>query len=462
MTEHNTPKKEKAEYDIPPFLKKINHYILSHKLLNRQAKYIVALSGGADSVALLHILYRLGIDTEAAHCNFHLRGAESDRDEEFCKALCKRMGIPFHLAHFDTASYAHLHHISIEMAARQLRYSYFHQLMNDLHAEAVCVAHHQDDSVETVLLNLVRGTGIHGLRGILPRNGHIIRPLLCVGRKDIEHFLATIHQEFVTDSTNLIDDVKRNKIRLNVIPLLQTLNPNVKNSIALTAHHVMEACNFFDASIQQAIASIKDEEQTFDVFHIEKIKKTASPEYVLFVALKGYGFSSTQIQEIARCVTNNAQGKTWRSQTHELLADRGRLIVEKVPTGESAPRSIPVDGLYAFDDLGMRFNIRTYPIEEIGQIEKDKKHLYLDAERAPYPLKIRRVQKGDRFVPFGMKRDKLLSDYLTNEKKNIFEKRRQLVITTHDDIITWVVNERADNRFRITSSTTIVREIALL
>lgn len=170
----------------------------------------------------------MGIDTEAVTCNFHLRGKESDRDENFCVALCERLGIKLHRCHFDTRSYAEARKISIEMAARELRYRYFEQLRQDIGAEAICVAHHQDDSIETLLMNLIRGTGINGLKGIQPINGHIIRPLLCVGRKDIEDYLNSLGQDYVTDSTNLVDDVMRNKIRLNVIPLLETINPNVR------------------------------------------------------------------------------------------------------------------------------------------------------------------------------------------------------------------------------------------
>ena len=221
-------------------LKKIAHFIEQHKLLSKDKKYIVALSGGADSVCLLLVLQRLGYDVEAAHCNFKLRGEESDRDEQFCVELCKKNDIEIHLAHFDTNFYAISHKISIEMAARELRYSYFENLRRDIGADAVCVAHHQNDCAETVILNLVRGTGIQGLAGIQPKRDNIVRPLLCVSRDEIEGFLADEGQDFITDSTNLDDLYVRNKIRLNIIPMMEKINPAAVQNIVKTAIRLSE------------------------------------------------------------------------------------------------------------------------------------------------------------------------------------------------------------------------------
>ena len=195
---------------------KVSDFIGKHQLLSHEGLHLVALSGGPDSVALLLVLRELGYKIEAAHCNFHLRGEESDRDEEFVKSLCNKLDIPFHIIHFDTREYATLHQVSVEMAARDLRYGYFRQLCQDIGAASVCVAHHRDDAVETLLMNLLRGSGIHGLTGIRPKNGAIVRPLLCVSREEIEQYLHSIGQDYVTDSTNLVNDVMRNKIRLEV------------------------------------------------------------------------------------------------------------------------------------------------------------------------------------------------------------------------------------------------------
>ena len=224
--------------NISRFEQNVEQFIARHQLLDKDKPCLIALSGGADSVSLLLALLHLGYKTEACHCNFHLRGSESVRDEQFCVSLCERLGVPLHRIHFDTEQYASLHKVSIEMAARELRYRYFEQLIQDLEAQGVCVAHHRDDSVETLLINLIRGTGINGLTGIAPRNGHVLRPLLDVSREDILEYLSLQQQDYVTDSTNLVPDVVRNKIRLQVLPLLRTINPSVSDSIATTATHL--------------------------------------------------------------------------------------------------------------------------------------------------------------------------------------------------------------------------------
>ena len=225
----------------------IARFISDNSLLSKEGKHIVALSGGADSVALLLLLKDLGYNVEAAHCNFHLRGDESNRDEMFCFNLCKDKQIPFHVIHFDTKLYANTHKVSIEMAARTLRYNYFKNLRQDINAESVCVAHHIEDSVETTLINLIRGTGLKGLSGISVKNGYVVRPLLCVTKQEIETYLASIGQDYVTDSTNFSDDVVRNKIRLNIIPMLKAINPSVISSIERTSSNLRDAGKLIDS-----------------------------------------------------------------------------------------------------------------------------------------------------------------------------------------------------------------------
>lgn len=202
--------------------------------------YLLALSGGPDSVALLRMMVDEGYHVEAAHCNFHLRGAESDRDEAFCKDLCERLGVKLHVVHFDTKEFAELRGISIEMAARELRYRWFTQLAHDTGAEGVCIAHHSDDQVETILLNMLRGTGLKGLLGMQRRNGIFLRPLLGVSRKEILEYLDRIGQDYVTDSTNLEDDVQRNKLRLDVIPMLEKVTPAAKQNILRMADNLSD------------------------------------------------------------------------------------------------------------------------------------------------------------------------------------------------------------------------------
>lgn len=466
-----------------------------HELFVYGGKYIVALSGGADSVSLLfvlkHLEHELGIGVEAAHCNFHLRGAESVRDEEFCKQLCGRLDVPLHLIHFDTQAYADLHRVSIEMAARDLRYGYFENLRRDIEAQDICVAHHRDDSVETVLLNLVRGTGLRGLRGIQPRNGNIIRPLLSLSREDIVQYLDALGESFVTDSTNLHNDVKRNKIRLDVMPLLRELNPSVSQSIFESSLRVTEALKIFDEAIQRSIADVTtpprgctcpkctnqpvrkctnqpllvqqsllhQQRCTLQANHpltisIDRLKQQPSPEYTLHEILSSRGFTSAQIEQIYGSLDTCSAGKTIASDSHELAFDRGSLLVQPRTNVADAARSmrIPETGTYVFSD-SLKIKVAAEDCGDDYVPSRAADCVCLDASDIKFPLTLRHIEQGDRFVPFGMNGMKLVSDYLTDRKKTVFEKRAQLVVTDAQQRIVWLVGERTDNRFRITPHT---------
>ena len=465
---------EKKSPTISTFVNQVRHFAHHHQLFTPGGKYIIALSGGADSVSLLLVLKHLesefGITLEAAHCNFHLRGDESLRDEQFCQQLCRRLHVPLHLVHFDTHAYADLHHVSIEMAARDLRYTYFEQLRRDIHAHDICVAHHRDDSVETLLLNLVRGTGLRGLRGIQPRNAHIIRPLLSHSRQQIEQYLDALGESYVTDSTNLHNDVKRNKIRLNVIPLLRELNPSASQSIFETSLRVTEALKIFDDAIQHAIADVTTPqtqnsklktENSKLIISVPRLKQQPSPEYTLHEILSPRGFTSAQIEQIYTSLDTNPTGKIITSCTHELAFDRSTLILQpKTPTALVRPMHIPETGTYVLSD-NLKLKVETEECGDRYEPSRTADCASLDASDIKFPLTLRHIQPGDRFVPFGMTGTKLLSDYLTDRKKNIFEKRAQLVLTDAQQRILWLVGERTDNRFRITPHTQQVLRLTL-
>ena len=475
-----------------------------HELFVYGGKYIVALSGGADSVSLLfvlkHLEHELGIGVEAAHCNFHLRGAESVRDEEFCKQLCERLSVPLHLIHFDTQAYADLHRVSIEMAARDLRYGYFENLRRDIEAQDICVAHHRDDSVETVLLNLVRGTGLRGLRGIQPRNGNIIRPLLSLSREDIVQYLDALGESYVTDSTNLHNDVKRNKIRLDVMPLLRELNPSVSQSIFESSLRVGEALKVFDEAMKRSIAEVTtpprgctcpkctnqpvrkctnqpllvqqsllhQQRCTLQANHpltisIDRLKQQPSPEYTLHEILSPRGFTSAQIDQIYGSLDSCSAGKIIASDSHELAFDRGSLLVQPRTNVADAVRSmrIPETGTYVFSD-SLKIKVAAEDCGDDYVPSRAADCVCLDASDIKFPLTLRHIEQGDRFVPFGMNGMKLVSDYLTDRKKNVFEKRAQLVVTDAQQRIVWLVGERTDNRFRISKETSKALRLTLL
>ncbi len=419
-------------------------YIKQNSLPLPPARLVVGVSGGADSVALLHLLVALGYDCAVAHCNFHLRGAESDRDEAFTAQLAESLQLPFHKTDFDTKTIAAERGISIEMAARDLRYEWFEQLRGKLSAQAIAVAHHTDDMIETLLMNLTRGTGLHGLTGIKPRNGNVIRPLLCVSRQEIEDYLKGKNIAFVTDSSNLEQSCTRNKFRHAVVPLLETINPAAKTAILNCINHLQETETLFNTQIEE----LKNRLLCDNAIDIPLLLKEKARNTVLYEILKPYHFNHQTVDDIIQSLTGES-GRQFFSPTHRLLKDRDKLIIEKIT--EKKDVSIEINQQTASIETPLKMTFRTLPAREM-QIEKDKKKAYFDADRLQFPLTLRHPQAGDSFVPFGMKGRKKLSDYFIDLKYSIIEKENALVLLSGKDII-WLVGERTDERFRITDAT---------
>lgn len=443
-------------------LNKVKQFIAEKHLLKADCLYLVALSGGADSVALLLVLKELGYSIEAVHCNFHLRGEESLRDEQYCKGLCEREDIPLHIAHFDTKEYADLHKVSIEMAARDLRYKYFFQLKDDLQAAAICVGHHKEDSVETILINLLRGTGLSGMMGISPDANSIIRPLLSVSRQEIEQYLEERKVNYVTDSTNMIDDVVRNKIRLNIIPLLKEINPSVNDAILTTAQHLTDANIILQDSLEKTVKKGVLQSGESIKIDLSVVKSFPVPTYFLFHVLKPLGFTTTQIEEIGRH-TDGQTGQIWTSTTHELTHDRGFIYVYQRQKEGRSKLVLPEKGRYVFDDkCSVRLSETDIREEEGTVFSRNPLVADLDASLVRFPLTLRCAQEGDRFVPLGMQGSQLVSNFLTNLKRNRFEKRDQMVLVDAADEIVWVVGLRINDRFKITPKTTDRLRIELL
>ena len=398
--------------------------------------YLIALSGGADSVALALMMKEQGLKVRALHCNFHLRGGESDRDERFVRDFCQKHDIPLEVCHFDTLASAHLHKTSIEMEARDLRYQWFAQRVQALDAEAVCVAHHKDDQAETLLLNLIRGTGLKGLAAMHPEriiNGlRIIRPLLDITKEEILQYLARMRQGYVTDSTNLERDALRNRIRLDLMPMLRQLNPNITDCLARTAHNVRMELD------------------------------TDSEESRYHRWLAPYGFSRSQILDIYAHSSNGKQtahrspltthhspltahrssGLTWHSATHTLLLDRGEWILQENKASDNTASQLHIDEL----PTGTVLTTQDF---------LNQSQAFIDADSIKGALVLRPMRQGDRFRPYGMKKGtKLLSDFLTDRKVSLLDKQAQLVAvdSATDDII-WVVGREIDHRYRITPTT---------
>lgn len=412
---------------------KVAKFIEQKGLLAPGSRVLVALSGGADSVALLMVLKKLGYECHAIHCNFHLRGEESMRDENFVRALCHRHDIPLFVTNFDTTGYAAEKGISIEMAARELRYETFEKLRNEMGATAIAVAHHRDDSAETVLLNLLRGTGIKGLHGIQPKNGYIIRPLLCVGRKDITEYIEWRGESYVTDSTNLETDFTRNKIRLEILPLMQQINPSAAESFAQTAERVSEAEKVYAKAISDSIARVKQD----NIIDIKKLQEEPSPQAILYEILQPLAFNATQIKDIAEAV-NGESGRIFGNGRWDVIKDRSTLIIAPSSRSPMEPTEISPGSKITTTQGTLTCTLQPFD----GNIIKEKNVATIDAARVEQPLTLRHWRQGDRFTPFGMRGSKLLSDYMTDRKMSIIEKEQQLVVTDATGRIVWVVGER--------------------
>jgi tRNA(Ile)-lysidine synthase len=331
------------------------------------------------------------------------------------------------------------------MAARELRYKWFEDIRKEHHADAIAVAHHRDDLAETVLLNLIRGTGIRGLSGISPKNNSIVRPLLGVSRDEIEAYVEERKLPFIFDSSNSDDVFVRNFLRLNVIPLLEKINPSVKNSIYRTAQHVGEARKIYDFYVENQKKAIFTDNR----IDIDKLKTTLSPATMLFEILSPFGFNASVIEDICQCL-DSIPGKVFYSNDYRLIKDRKDLILDKISDENLSQRE------YAIDKVSQEI---TYPIRlKISflsgniTINKDARFLYADADKLFFPLTLRKWQPGDWFIPFGMKGRKKLSDFFTDRKFSLPDKENAWVLTSDEDIV-WVVGERSDERFKITEST---------
>ncbi|HJV77191.1 MAG TPA: tRNA lysidine(34) synthetase TilS [Paludibacter sp.] len=433
---------------------KVQTYIENQQLLTRKARVIVGVSGGTDSMALLHILVSLGYDCVIAHCNFHLRMEESDRDEEFVRYLAKYMMLPYYKVDFDTTKYADEHGISIEMAARDLRYNWFYELLQTLDAQAIAVAHHADDSIETMLMNLVRGTGLRGLTGIQPRNNKVVRPLLCCTRLELETYLIMHDLEHVEDSTNATIDYQRNKFRNEVLPLLEQINPSVRQTLYDSRERFEGSVAIYQQAIEKIEEQVVEKADGLIKMNIGKIKEQAHIPTVMYELLYPFGFSPALIEQIT--VNLDAEsGKIFYSDTHRLLKDRKFLIISIKDESLVDEYYITLPDAEITQPFGLQITTRT--VTNGFQVSKSPDCIHVDAAKLTFPLQLRRWREGDTFSPFGMKQRKKVSDFFIDNKLSLIEKEQSWLLVSGDEIV-WIVGRRMDNRFRVTDETKEVVE----
>lgn len=434
-------------------LSKVKKYIKDNNLLNNNAKVIIGVSGGADSIALLDMLHILGYECIVAHCNFHLRDQESYRDEYFVEKICTKYNVKYVSASFNTKKYIKEESISLEMAARELRYAWFEKIRKKYNADKIAIAHHQNDSVETVLINLIRGTGIRGLTGIAPVNGNIIRPLLCIYREDILEYLNEKELSFVEDSTNKEDIYTRNKIRLNVLPLLQTINPSVIQAISRSAENLSQTEKIYQSYIEKVTKAV----YVNNIINIDTLLQQVEPKTILFEILFPLGFNSPTVDNIYESI-NSQSGKTFYSNDYQLVKDRNTFILQALDQ-----QSDKIYTLFEHESEisePVKLSIESFRKPKDLDIERDNNTLYIDKGKLSFPLIIRKWKKGDKFKPFGMKGHKKISDYFTDRKFSLIEKENTWLLCSVDEIV-WIIGERADDRFKITNNTIEVLKINL-
>ena len=385
----------------------IKKYIEDNSLLSPNVAVVVGLSGGMDSMALLDLLTLLEYRCIAAHCNFHLRGQESDEDALFVKRWCKANDVEFTSVDFDTQEYARDKKISIEMAARDMRYKWFEIVRKQYGAEAIAVAHHKDDSVETVLLNLIRGTGISGLSGIAARNGFVVRPMLGVTRLEIEKYIAERSIPFRTDSTNREAVYMRNFIRLNLIPVMQQLNPSVSESIFRMSEDLAEVRKVYKMQIGKEVDHVFSDNK----IDIERLRKTVSPSSVLYEILFPLGFNPSVIDDVSRGI-DTISGKTYLSPHYRLIRDRRFFILDPIKTGRETETLFPIENNVS--EITTPIWLRITKDTPNTEIARSNHVLTVDARKIEFPLLLRKWRYGDWFVPFGMRGKKKLSDYFTD------------------------------------------------
>lgn len=420
-------------------LKQVQQYIDRYALLRQGDKVLVAVSGGADSVALLDVLLRLGYPCVAAHCNFHLRGEESDRDETFVRQLCQERQIRLLVRQFDTQQYAQAKGISIEMAARELRYVWFEECRTKEKCQAIAVAHHRNDQAETLLLNLKRGTGLRGLCGMRPQNGYIVRPLLCVSREDILNYLTIKHLTHVEDSTNTDTAYRRNAIRA----WLQTSSKTEIEHFADTCTRMQGYKQLTDAYINLLRPAIVSRQPDGICIDITALLACPAPETVLYELLQEYGF--TQTDEIFRSLGGKA-GKRFYSPTYTALKDRTSLLIFQSDSVEEPVPAVSVA-------IRRKNEAEIYPPQQAW-------HIIADRRIADRPLTIRHWKEGDWFIPIGMHGRKKVSDFLTDMKLPLTAKDKVWVICSGEDIA-WIAGYRIDDRFKVTPHTREVAEIRI-
>lgn len=436
-------------------LQDFTKFIAENNLFDKTDKILLGVSGGIDSVVMLDLFVNSGYDCSIAHCNFNLRGEEAKEDEIFVKKLSEKYHINCFVKDFDTKEYAKKNNVSIQMAARELRYDWFEEIREKNEFKYVAVAHHADDSIETFFINLTRGTGIRGLTGILPKNNKIVRPLLCLYRSDIECYVKKYNLNFREDSSNSSTKYMRNNIRHIVIPALKKLNPSFNSTMYENMQRLFQIEEIYLQNVEENKEKFISKKEDIYIIDIEKLRSECKNEQIfsnyLHEILKKWQFGSDVVSNL---IKEKESGKQFFSAKYRMVCNRNVLEISKIEQDEEKVENIEIKNTDKEIILSKKESLKINILDanETLEIQRNANFAYIDADKISFPLILRKWQKGDVFQPLGMKGKKKLSDFFTNQKMSLLEKERIWVLVSENKIV-WIVGKRIDNRFKITNQT---------
>lgn len=433
-------------------------YIHKEHLLAEGQRVLLAVSGGRDSVVMCELMSQAGYGFSIAHCNFNLRPGDCDRDESFVRALAKKYGVDIYVSNFNTVDYAKEKSLSIEEAARELRYAFFEKIRREEGHDAIATAHHRDDAIETFFINLMRGAGIMGLQGIRPRNGFVIRPMLAFCRNDINAFIKDKHLDYVEDYTNAEPLYLRNRIRLQLMPLLRDMAPSFDKTMQSNLEHLSDAAEIYSDVIEKYRSMLlhRNSDETYSI-DIKALRSIEPYNTVLFELLHPFGFSATVMPEIVK-VLEGESGKRFYSDSYILVKDRIHLLL--YPRIKNDDKEFIIEGPEITYDNKLPICLSVEDATS-GQVRLSPEEAWFDCDKLCFPLILRHWHHGDRFVPFGMKNKKLLSDFFTDIKLDVEQKRRVWVLCDAEGQVLWVVGYRAANVAIVNSSTKNILKMAV-
>ncbi|MEG1622477.1 MAG: tRNA lysidine(34) synthetase TilS [Alistipes sp.] len=433
-------------------------YIVGNKLATKEDLILLTVSGGVDSMVMLSLFVSSGYRVGVAHCNFQLRGEESDEDEVLVQSEAKKFGVPFHNRRFETLAEMERTGDSMEMTARRLRYAWFEELRKEGGYTVIATAHHADDSIETFFINLLRGTGLRGLTGISTQTGRLIRPLMFSSRKEILEYAVANHIPFREDSSNHSTKYLRNKIRLGLIPRIREINGKFTSLMCHNISRLTDAQRFITCSIERIRREAVTEQDGIHTIHLDRIDPALPGNFVIYELLNSaYGFKGDVIDSLFHALQQGGSGRRFYSHKYVAYMDRGTILVTRIPADDpceeivqnGTPRSYCGNAVlyYEYCDID---TIKDFGVpKNIAQVDLDKLH---------FPLTIRRWQEGDWFIPFGMTGHKKVSDFLIDAKVSMAEKERQFVLISGDEIV-WLIGHRIDDRYRLSKESEKVLRI---